>query len=141
MIEQSISTALQSILQSEESDQVKANGDDYYQSLLDDFFLGDKKNFHWIHPFCFSPRSCSHTNRTANCSYKWEMLVASSMKSCPGAMKEATLCLSRTTLCLLVAKFFQSLNDGSKAKMFKEVKDKDNYTCQSFGCMDSGKVF
>jgi len=38
-----------------------------------------------------------------------------------------------TTSSLLVAKFFQSLNDGSKSKMFKELKDTENYTCQRFG--------
>jgi hypothetical protein len=38
-----------------------------------------------------------------------------------------------TTSSLLVAKYFQTLNDGSKARTFKKLTDREKITCQKFG--------
>jgi hypothetical protein len=37
------------------------------------------------------------------------------------------------TSSLLVAKYFQALNDGSKSRTFKKLTDTEGFTCQKFG--------
>lgn len=45
-----------------------------------------------------------------------------------------------STSNLLVAKFFHSLNDGTKARAFKPVVDNENLTCQEFGWTEEKRL-
>jgi hypothetical protein len=45
-----------------------------------------------------------------------------------------------STSKLLVAKYFQGLNAGTKAQTFKPLVDRDLFTCQEFGWTEAKRL-